>query len=206
MKQSSLKALNPVNVVKILCSMSSLLLQNPGVIVFSLRHIISLDPWALSAKQSILIYICIVLHCMSLKCLYTPEFYQAQHLNFIYLRVIVHTFHFLSTLMYSLLLKFGAVFNMLRFVMDFYPLGYKYMWLYNEKLQSIDCNEMDGMFWDLEGDCNKYFQHPTEKIKFSGYVTIKISVLFCKKFNYPDEIHECALSAMSFQLSPFPKY
>ena len=82
-KQSSLKAINLVTVVRIVHSTSSLLLQNPVIIVFSLGHNISLDSWALYAKQSVLIYICIVLHYMSFKCLCIYQFYQAQHLNFI---------------------------------------------------------------------------------------------------------------------------
>lgn len=83
MKQISLKVISLVTVVRIVHSTSSLLLQNPVAIVFSLGHNINLDSWALYAKQSILIYICTVLHYMSFKCLYIHQFYQAQHLNFI---------------------------------------------------------------------------------------------------------------------------
>lgn len=39
---------------------------------------------------------------------------------------------------------------------------------------------MDEMFWDLEGDCNKYLEHTTERIKFPGYMPVKASILFKK--------------------------
>lgn len=35
---------------------------------------------------------------------------------------------------------------------------------------------------DLEGDCNKYLEHTTEKIKFPGYMPVKASILLKKKW------------------------